>query len=164
MTGEGGDSGAPPPGAGEPREAVIRVRGLKVGFGDKLVMDGLDLDIYRGEVLGFVGGSGAGKSVLTRTILGLLPKRAGVIEVYGRDVDTLSIAERERVERRWGVLFQQGALFSSLTVHAEHPGADARASRFVAAPARRIGDAENRRSSACRPTPPTSFPPNSRAA
>ncbi len=116
MTGEGGDSGAPPPGAGEPREAVIRVRGLKVGFGDKLVMDGLNLDIYRGEVLGFVGGSGAGKSVLTRTILGLLPKRAGVIEVYGRDVDTLSIAERERVERRWGVLFQQGALFSSLTV------------------------------------------------
>ncbi|MGO9772544.1 MAG: ABC transporter ATP-binding protein [Roseiarcus sp.] len=79
-------------------------------------MDGLNLDIYRGEVLGFVGGSGAGKSVLTRTILGLLPKRAGVIEVYGRDVDTLSIAERERVERRWGVLFQQGALFSSLTV------------------------------------------------
>ena len=116
MTGEGGDSGAPPPGAGEPREAVIRVRGLKVGFGEKLVMDGLNLDIYRGEVLGFVGGSGAGKSVLTRTILGLLPKRAGVIEVYGRDVDTLSIAERERVERRWGVLFQQGALFSSLTV------------------------------------------------
>jgi len=116
LTGEGGDSGAPPPGAGEPREAVIRVRGLKVGFGEKLVMDGLNLDIYRGEVLGFVGGSGAGKSVLTRTILGLLPKRAGVIEVYGRDVDTLSIAERERVERRWGVLFQQGALFSSLTV------------------------------------------------
>ena len=116
MTGEGGDSGAPPTGAGEPREAVIRVRGLKVGFGDKLVMNGLDLDIYRGEVLGFVGASGAGKSVLTRTILGLLPKRAGVIEVYGRDVDTLSIAERERVERRWGVLFQQGALFSSLTV------------------------------------------------
>jgi phospholipid/cholesterol/gamma-HCH transport system ATP-binding protein len=98
------------------REVVIRVRGLEVGFGERLVMNGLDLDIYRGEVLGFVGASGAGKSVLTRTILGLLPKRAGVIEVYGHNVDTLTSAERERVEERWGVLFQQGALFSSLTV------------------------------------------------
>jgi len=97
-------------------EAVIRVRGLKVGFGEELVMDGLDLDVYRGEVLGFVGASGAGKSVLTRAILGLLPKRAGLIEVYGENVDALSIAERERVEQRWGVLFQQGALFSNLTV------------------------------------------------
>ena len=59
------------------------MRGLKVGFGDQLVMDGLDLDLYRGEVLGFVGASGAGKSVLTRTILGLLHKRAGTIEVFG---------------------------------------------------------------------------------
>jgi phospholipid/cholesterol/gamma-HCH transport system ATP-binding protein len=119
LSGEAGDSrvaARPPSAAGKPGEAVIRVRGLKVGFGDNLVMNGLDLDIYRGEVLGFVGASGAGKSVLTRTILGLLPKRAGVIEVYGRDVDTLSVVERERVERRWGVLFQQGALFSSLTV------------------------------------------------
>jgi phospholipid/cholesterol/gamma-HCH transport system ATP-binding protein len=99
-----------------PPEAVIRVRGLKVGFGEELVMDGLDLDVYRGEVLGFVGASGAGKSVLTRAILGLLPKRAGLIEVYGENVDALSIAERERVEQRWGVLFQQGALFSNLTV------------------------------------------------
>ncbi|MGD1016570.1 MAG: ATP-binding cassette domain-containing protein [Roseiarcus sp.] len=95
---------------------MIRVRGLKVGFGEELVMDGLDLDVYRGEVLGFVGASGAGKSVLTRAILGLLPKRAGLIEVYGENVDALSIAERERVEQRWGVLFQQGALFSNLTV------------------------------------------------
>ena len=117
MTGNAGDPGAAPRPEGEtPREAVIRVRGLIVGFGDNLVMNGLDLDIYRGEVLGFVGASGAGKSVLTRAILGLLPKRAGLIEVYGRSVDALSIAERERVEQRWGVLFQQGALFSSLTV------------------------------------------------
>ncbi len=107
----------PPRRDGEaPPEAVIRVRGLKVGFGEELVMDGLDLDVYRGEVLGFVGASGAGKSVLTRAILGLLPKRAGLIEVYGENVDALSIAERERVEQRWGVLFQQGALFSNLTV------------------------------------------------
>ena len=107
----------PPRRDGEaPPEAVIRVRGLTVGFGEELVMDGLDLDVYRGEVLGFVGASGAGKSVLTRAILGLLPKRAGLIEVYGENVDALSIAERERVEQRWGVLFQQGALFSNLTV------------------------------------------------
>ena len=92
------------------------MRGLEVAFGDRKVMDGLDLDILRGEVLGFVGASGAGKSVLTRTILGLQPKQAGTIEVEGRDIATLSARERARVERGWGVLFQQGALFSSLTV------------------------------------------------
>jgi phospholipid/cholesterol/gamma-HCH transport system ATP-binding protein len=97
-------------------EAVIRVRGLEVGFGDKLVMDGLDLDVHRGEILGFVGASGQGKSVLTRTILGLEPKRAGTIEVFGQDVDALPSAEKRAIERRWGVLFQQGALFSALTV------------------------------------------------
>ena len=97
-------------------EAIISVRGLKVGFGDNLVMDGLDLDIFRGEVLGFIGASGSGKSVLTRAILGLVPKRAGSFVVEGRDVDTLSGAERDQLEQRWGVLFQQGALFSSLTV------------------------------------------------
>jgi phospholipid/cholesterol/gamma-HCH transport system ATP-binding protein len=98
------------------RDAVIRVRGLKVGFGDKLVLDSLDLDIMRGEVLGFVGASGAGKSVLTRAILGLIPKRGGSIVVDGRDIDALNQSERDLLEQRWGVLFQQGALFSSLTV------------------------------------------------
>jgi phospholipid/cholesterol/gamma-HCH transport system ATP-binding protein len=98
------------------REAVIRVRDLRVGFGDKLVMDGLDLDLYRGEVLGFVGASGAGKSVLTRTILGLLHKQAGTIEVFGYDIDKLGPQERLLIGERWGVLFQEGALFSSLTV------------------------------------------------
>ncbi|HZZ60553.1 MAG TPA: ABC transporter ATP-binding protein [Roseiarcus sp.] len=98
------------------REAVIRVRGLKVGFGERLVMDGLDLDLYRGEVLGFVGASGAGKSVLTRTILGLIPKQAGSIEVFGYDMDKLGAQERLLIGERWGVLFQEGALFSSLTV------------------------------------------------
>ncbi|HXW19508.1 MAG TPA: ABC transporter ATP-binding protein [Roseiarcus sp.] len=101
---------------GDRREAVIRVRGLVVGFGDRLVMNGLDLDLYRGEVLGFVGASGAGKSVLTRTILGLIKKRAGTIEVYGHDLDALNPVERDQIEQRWGVLFQQGALFSNLTV------------------------------------------------
>jgi phospholipid/cholesterol/gamma-HCH transport system ATP-binding protein len=98
------------------KETVIEVRGVKVGFGERLVLDGVDLDVHRGEILGFVGGSGAGKSVLMRTIIGLIPKRAGVIRVFGQDMDSANDREREAVERRWGVLFQQGALFSSLTV------------------------------------------------
>ena len=98
------------------REAVIRVRDLEVGFGEKIIMKGLDLDVYRGEILGFVGASGMGKSVLTRTILGLVPKTQGTIEVFGEDLDGLGPETRRAVERRWGVLFQQGALFSSLTV------------------------------------------------
>jgi phospholipid/cholesterol/gamma-HCH transport system ATP-binding protein len=98
------------------REVIIRVRGVTVGFGATTVLDQLDLDVYRGEILGFVGGSGAGKSVLMRTIIGLLPKRAGSIEVFGIDLGAASDTQRRAVERRWGVLFQQGALFSSLTV------------------------------------------------
>jgi phospholipid/cholesterol/gamma-HCH transport system ATP-binding protein len=80
------------------------------------VLDHVDLDVYRGEVLGFVGGSGAGKSVLMRTIIGLLPRRAGKISVFGIDFSSASDVQRQAIERRWGVLFQQGALFSSLTV------------------------------------------------
>jgi phospholipid/cholesterol/gamma-HCH transport system ATP-binding protein len=95
---------------------VIAVRDLVVGFGDHIVLDHVDLDVYRGEVLGFVGGSGAGKSVLMRTIIGLLPRRSGKINVFGVDLATASDVERQAIERRWGVLFQQGALFSSLTV------------------------------------------------
>jgi phospholipid/cholesterol/gamma-HCH transport system ATP-binding protein len=112
------EASSPDPSSANPseREAVIRVRGLKVGFGDHLVMDGLDLDLYRGEVLGFVGASGAGKSVLTRTILGLLHKQAGTIEVFGLDIDNMTPHDRLIVGERWGVLFQEGALFSSLTV------------------------------------------------
>ncbi len=97
-------------------EVVIKVRDLVVGFGDNLVMDGLDLDVFRGEVLGFVGGSGMGKSVLMRTILGLVPKRHGTIEVFGTDLDSVSESERRHFERRFGVMFQHGALFSGLTV------------------------------------------------
>jgi phospholipid/cholesterol/gamma-HCH transport system ATP-binding protein len=98
------------------REVVIGVRELVVGFGSHLVMRGLDLEVYRGEVLGFVGGSGQGKSVLMRAILGLVPARSGRIELFGQDRDRLGFAQRRLVERRWGVLFQNGALFSSLTV------------------------------------------------
>ncbi|HEY2527421.1 MAG TPA: ABC transporter ATP-binding protein [Xanthobacteraceae bacterium] len=96
-------------------EPVISVRDLVVGFADANVLDHVNLDVFRGEILGFVGGSGAGKSVLLRTIIGLLPKREGRIEVFGTDVAGLSASERRALERRWGVLFQQGALFSSLT-------------------------------------------------
>ena len=92
------------------------MRGLVVGFGEKIIMDGLDLDVFKGEVLGFVGGSGMGKSVLTRTILGLVPKRAGSIAVLGEDLDGLGNAGRVRLQRRFGVMFQQGALLSGLTV------------------------------------------------
>ena len=97
-------------------EAVISVRDLVVGFGGATVLDRVTLDVFRGEILGFVGGSGAGKSVLMRTIIGLLPKREGTIEVFGTDLAGLDGDERRAVERRWGVLFQQGALFSSLNV------------------------------------------------
>ena len=97
-------------------EIAVKVRDLVVGFGDKLILKGLDIDIRRGEVLGFVGGSGTGKSVLARTILGLIQKRSGTIEVFGQDLDQLSAEQHRAIERRWGVLFQQGALFSGLTV------------------------------------------------
>ena len=98
------------------RQAVIEVRDVVVGFGDHVVLDRVNLDVYRGEILGFVGGSGAGKSVLMRTIVGLLPKREGTIKVFGVDLASASESERQAVEHRWGVLFQQGALFSSLSV------------------------------------------------
>ncbi len=98
------------------REVIIRVRGLRNQFGDHVVHEDLDLDIYRGEVLGVVGGSGTGKSVLLRSIVGLQTPTAGQIEVFG--VETLGApdAERAEIEQRWGVMFQEGALFSSLTV------------------------------------------------
>lgn len=97
-------------------DAVISVRDVVVVLNNQAVLDHLSLDVMRGEVLGFVGASGTGKTVLMRTILGLLPKRAGTIEVLGVDLGKASEEVRHTVERRWGVLFQQGALFSSLTV------------------------------------------------
>jgi len=97
-------------------ETVIRVENLRTGFGDHLVHDGLNLEVQRGEVLGVVGGSGAGKSVLLHSIIGLQKPRAGSIEVLGQYVLDLEPPERAALEARWGVLFQDGALFSSLTV------------------------------------------------
>jgi phospholipid/cholesterol/gamma-HCH transport system ATP-binding protein len=102
--------------ASEAHEAVIRVRGLTAGFGKRNVFENLDLDVFRGEVLGVVGASGTGKTVLLRTILGLVPKRAGTIELFGQDVSTANADERDAIDRRLGVMFQMGALFSSLNV------------------------------------------------
>ena len=99
--------------AGEP---VVEVEGLVSRFGDNLVHDGLDLRVRRGEVLGVVGGSGAGKSVLLNTVVGLRRPDAGRVRVFGVDLQRAVDAERDALERRWGVLFQGGALFSSLSV------------------------------------------------
>jgi len=95
---------------------VISLRGIVNRFGRQVVHDGVDLDIRRGEVMGIVGGSGTGKSVLLRTIIGLNHPAAGSIEILGMKLLEMSAAERRRIEERWGVLFQNGALFSSLTV------------------------------------------------
>ncbi|RYE55966.1 MAG: ABC transporter ATP-binding protein [Rhizobiaceae bacterium] len=95
---------------------IIKVSDLTVGFGERLILDSLDLNVRKGEILGFVGPSGAGKSVLMRTIIGLMPKRSGRIEVMGVDLGDADADVRRGIERRWGILFQQGALFSSLTV------------------------------------------------
>lgn len=97
-------------------EAIVRVRGLVNRFGSQVVHDGLDLDVREGEILGVVGGSGSGKSVLMRSIIGLRTPNAGEIEVLGVDARADDAANRLHVERNTGVLFQDGALFSSLTV------------------------------------------------
>ncbi|MFG6079077.1 ABC transporter ATP-binding protein [Paracoccus litorisediminis] len=97
-------------------ENVIEVRGLTTRFGEHVVHEGLDLDLRRGEILGVVGGSGTGKSVLLRTIVGLIRPAAGQVRVLGQDVQSLSGLAREALERRWGVMFQDGALFSALSV------------------------------------------------
>ncbi|WP_424931139.1 ABC transporter ATP-binding protein [Amaricoccus macauensis] len=98
------------------REKVVEVRGLSTRFGDHVVHEDLDLDVYRGEVLGVVGGSGTGKSVLLREIAGLMRPSSGQIRVFGTDMERADEEERQSVERRWGVMFQDGALFSTLDV------------------------------------------------
>jgi phospholipid/cholesterol/gamma-HCH transport system ATP-binding protein len=97
-------------------DIVIRVRGLSNKFGEQVVHEGLDLDVRRGEILGVVGGSGTGKSVLMRSIIGLQQPAAGEIEVFGEQMIGETDLESEAVRKRWGVLFQGGALFSTLTV------------------------------------------------
>jgi phospholipid/cholesterol/gamma-HCH transport system ATP-binding protein len=95
---------------------AIRVSDLVVGFGKHVVIDHLSLDVRRGEILGLVGASGGGKSVLMRTIIGLIPRRSGKIEVMGIAIGSSDDRNTQTAAGRWGILFQQGALFSSLTV------------------------------------------------
>jgi phospholipid/cholesterol/gamma-HCH transport system ATP-binding protein len=97
-------------------EIIIQVRGLKNSFGDQIVHEDLDLDVYKGEILGVVGGSGTGKSVLMRSIIGLQTPDAGEITVFGEPMIGRPEEEAKHVRRRWGILFQGGALFSTLTV------------------------------------------------
>ncbi len=97
-------------------EHIIQVRGLKNAFGEAVIHDNLDLDVRRGEVLGVVGGSGTGKSVLMRSIIGLQTPVAGDITVFGEPTIGREETEATNIRKRWGVLFQGGALFSTLTV------------------------------------------------
>ncbi|QQV77792.1 ABC transporter ATP-binding protein [Sphingomonas aliaeris] len=97
-------------------ESIISVKGLKNGFGEQLVHDGLDLEVRRGEIMGVVGGSGTGKSVLMRSIIGLQTPLAGDIRVFDEEMIDRGDTEAIDVRKRWGVLFQGGALFSTLTV------------------------------------------------
>ena len=99
-----------------PSETVIRVAGLTKRFGAQTVFESLDLEVYRGEILAVVGASGTGKSVLLRSIAGLEPTQAGHIEIFGRDVAKLNHREKADLDSRWGVLFQDGALFGAMTV------------------------------------------------
>lgn len=95
---------------------IIKVRGLSNQFGSQVIHDDLDLDVHKGEVIGVVGGSGTGKSVLLRSIIGLNRPKNGDILVFGEKLKDLAVLERKKLEKRWGVLFQDGALFSSLSV------------------------------------------------
>jgi phospholipid/cholesterol/gamma-HCH transport system ATP-binding protein len=97
-------------------EPLIRVQGLVNRFGDEVVHDRLDLDIRKGEILGLIGGSGSGKTVLVRSILGLNRPQGGRIQYQGRNILNLPHRKRMRYQRHWGILFQRGALFSGLTV------------------------------------------------
>ena len=102
--------------AGREDDHIIQVRGLKNAFGEAIIHDGLDLDVRRGEILGVVGGSGTGKSVLMRSIIGLQTPVAGDITVFGEPTIGREETEATNIRKRWGVLFQGGALFSTLTV------------------------------------------------
>ncbi len=98
------------------QEPIIKIRGLRNSFGEQLVHEGLNLDVRRGEILGVVGGSGTGKSVLMRSVIGLQTPDDGQVEVLGENMLGRNDDEAKNIRRRWGILFQNGALFSTLTV------------------------------------------------
>ena len=143
-------------------DAVIKVKDLVVGFGDQIVLDHLSLDVRRGEILGVVGASGSGKSVLLRTVIGLLPERGGTISFDG--VDGEHDGDTDALARHWGVLFQQGALFSSLTVRQNVAVSDAGESAALRGPARGTRQRPSLRWSGCRPATATNFRPKFPAA
>ncbi|MBN1189692.1 MAG: ATP-binding cassette domain-containing protein [Dehalococcoidales bacterium] len=125
--------------AGNDPEVIISVRNLSNRFGAHVVHERLDLDVYRGEILGVVGGSGSGKSVLLRSIIGLYRPSCGEVRVFGQDLGNLTPGQRSLQEQRMGVLFQRGALFSSLTVIEnialpliEHAGLDRSDAQYLA--------------------------------
>jgi phospholipid/cholesterol/gamma-HCH transport system ATP-binding protein len=111
LTGKPDDLVLPPDG-----QPVVEVHGLRSAFGERVIHDDLDLTVNRGEILAVVGGSGSGKSVLLNTIIGLKAPQGGTVKVFGQDVQIVSPHRWSEVQARWGVLFQQGALFSNLTV------------------------------------------------
>ena len=122
------------------RDVVLKLRDVRTQFGDNVIHDKLDLDVFRGEILGLVGGSGTGKSVLLRTIIGLNELRGGQIEMLGVDTRKVGGKEQRALQGRTGVQFQDGALFSSLTVEEnillpirEHAGLDEATMRGIAA-------------------------------
>jgi len=97
-------------------DPIISIKGLVTRLGNRLIHDRVDLDVRRGEVIAIVGGSGSGKSVLLRSIVGLMRPAGGTVEVFGEDVLNLEPGALRGIQKRWGVLFQEGALFSSQTV------------------------------------------------
>jgi phospholipid/cholesterol/gamma-HCH transport system ATP-binding protein len=125
---------------GDGRDVVLKLRGVRTQFGDNIIHDNLDFDVFRGEIVGLVGGSGTGKSVLLRTIIGLNGHTKGTIEMLGVDTDTLHGQAERNMQSRTGVQFQDGALFSSLSVTEniivpirEHIGLDEQTMRDIAA-------------------------------
>lgn len=111
-----GEMGSKSKANGAEPEIILSAQDVTVAFGSNAILEDLSLDVRRGEILGFVGASGSGKSVLLRTVLGLNKKRAGTIELFGIDIDKASDDQRLQIDMRLGVLFQHGALFSALTV------------------------------------------------
>ena len=116
MSDQGPSENANDTGVLDEQAPPVEVRGLLSAFGDNVIHQDLNLTVQRGEVLGVVGGSGSGKSVLLNTVIGLKTPEGGTVKLFGQNIETASHRKWRAIERRWGVMFQQGALFSNLTV------------------------------------------------